>query len=166
MPLFNFLEVYTHMESYEYKVQRHKKELESERMKNMLPPELLDDFSTAFKRLCSSKHLCHVNAASEQATEADSSRYYASGATLTSSEATSRRPLTSPTEESTAINLASVEKPLKDSTTEEHRSRRGVIAHTAGSQICISRASFRRDILGAIKFCDAIYESSVGSARL
>ncbi|KUF94702.1 Shikimate O-hydroxycinnamoyltransferase [Phytophthora nicotianae] len=61
VPLFNFLEVYAHMESYERKLQRHKKELESERMKNMLPPEQLEDFSAAFKRLCSSKYLYHGN---------------------------------------------------------------------------------------------------------
>uniref|UniRef100_H3HDU5 ubiquitinyl hydrolase 1 n=1 Tax=Phytophthora ramorum TaxID=164328 RepID=H3HDU5_PHYRM len=117
VPLFNFLEVYAHMESYERKLQRHKKELESERMKNMLPPELLDDFSTAFKRLCSSKYLYHGNTSIGHKTEAESSRTIAG-------------------------------EPSKGSTTDESGNRHSVIMHTAGSQICISRASFRRDILG------------------
>uniref|UniRef100_M4BUT5 ubiquitinyl hydrolase 1 n=1 Tax=Hyaloperonospora arabidopsidis (strain Emoy2) TaxID=559515 RepID=M4BUT5_HYAAE len=148
VPLFNFLEVYAHMESYERKMQRHKKELESERMKNMLPPELLEDFSAAFKRLCSSKYLYHGNTASGHTAEAESSRCSASSATLTSSGPTSGRLPTSPVEEATATSSTSVGKPSKDSTTEEHGNRPGVITHTAGSQICISRASFRRDILG------------------
>ncbi|CAI5734046.1 unnamed protein product [Hyaloperonospora brassicae] len=148
VPLFNFLEVYAHMESYERKMQRHKKELESERMKNMLPPELLEDFSTAFKRLCSSKYLYHGSTASEQTAEVDSSRSSASSAAPTSSGPASGRTPTSPVEETTTTNSASVGKPSKDGATEEHASRPGVLTHTAGSQICISRASFRRDILG------------------
>ncbi|GMF23545.1 unnamed protein product [Phytophthora lilii] len=146
VPLFNFLEVYAHMESYERKLQRHKKELESERMKNMLPPELLEDFSTAFKRLCSSKYLYHGNTSGHK-TEAESSRGSTSSSAPTSSGAPSGRPPTSPVKEVTTTS-ANGSEPSKGSTTDERGNRHSVIMHTAGSQICISRASFRRDILG------------------
>ncbi|KAG7389468.1 Ubiquitin carboxyl-terminal hydrolase 32 [Phytophthora pseudosyringae] len=149
VPLFNFLEVYAHMESYERKLQRHKKELESERMKNMLPPELLGDFSTAFKRLCSSKYLYHGNTSGGHKTEAESSRSATSSSAPTSSGAPSGRPPTSPVKDvTTTTPSASAVEPSKGSTTDERGNRHSVIMHTAGSQICISRASFRRDILG------------------
>ncbi|KAG3021495.1 hypothetical protein PC121_g976 [Phytophthora cactorum] len=146
VPLFNFLEVYAHMESYERKLQRHKKELESERMKNMLPPELLEDFSAAFKRLCSSKYLYHGNTSGGHKTEAESSRSSASSSAPTPSGAPSGRPPTSPVKD--AMTSTSAGEPSKGSTTDENGNRHSVIMHTAGSQICISRASFRRDILG------------------
>ncbi|KAL4161922.1 hypothetical protein PRNP1_002472 [Phytophthora ramorum] len=145
VPLFNFLEVYAHMESYERKLQRHKKELESERMKNMLPPELLDDFSTAFKRLCSSKYLYHGNTSIGHKPEAESSH---SSATSTTTAAPNGRPPTSPVKDVNTTTTAIAGEPSKGSTTDESGNRHSVIMHTAGSQICISRASFRRDILG------------------
>ncbi|KAI9921428.1 hypothetical protein PsorP6_000849 [Peronosclerospora sorghi] len=147
VPLFNFLEVYAHMESYERKVQRHKKELESERIKNMLPPEVLEDFSTAFKRLCSSKYLYHGNsgAAGNQKSEAEDST---DDATSTSLGPSSGRPPTSPVKETTATTSSKLVESFKGSTTDENGNRHSLIMHTAGSQICISRASFRRDILG------------------
>ncbi|KAG7395866.1 Ubiquitin carboxyl-terminal hydrolase 32 [Phytophthora boehmeriae] len=141
VPLFNFLEVYAHMESYERKLQRHKKELESERMKNMLPPGQLEDFSTAFKRLCSSKYLYHGNAGGNKA-DGENSRNSSSSATSGGG-----RPPTSPVKE-VAKTSAKEAEISKGSTTDEHGNRHSVIMHTAGSQICISRASFRRDILG------------------
>ncbi|EEY53198.1 ubiquitin-specific protease, putative [Phytophthora infestans T30-4] len=142
VPLFNFLEVYAHMESYERKLQRHKKELESERMKNMLPSELLDDFSAAFKRLCSSKYLYHGSTSGGHKPEAEPSRGSASSAPTSSGG----RPPTSPAKDVTTST--STGEPSKGSTTDENGNRHSVIMHTAGSQICISRASFRRDILG------------------
>lgn len=141
VPLFNFLEVYAHMESYERKLQRHKKELESERMKNMLPAERLEDFSTAFKRLCSSKYLYH---GSTLKTEADTSRDSGSSTAPPSLGVSGGRLITSPEKEL----KSTASEPSKGSTTDEHGNRHSVIMHTAGSQICISRASFRRDILG------------------
>ncbi|KAG2517128.1 hypothetical protein JM18_007895 [Phytophthora kernoviae] len=143
VPLFNFLEVYAHMESYERKLQRHKKELESERMKNMLPPELLEDFSTAFKRLCSSKYLYHGNAGGNKA-DGETSRN-SSGSAMAG--AAGGRPPTSPVKEAKKTSAKEAET-SKGSTIDEHGNRHSVIMHTAGSQICISRASFRRDILG------------------
>ncbi|GMF57493.1 unnamed protein product [Phytophthora fragariaefolia] len=143
VPLFNFLEVYAHMESYERKLQRHKKELESERMKNLLPPELLEDFSTAFKRLCSSKYLYHGSTSTGHKAEAESSRSSSSSTAPNSSG----RPPTSPVKDA-ATTSASAGEPSKGSTTDDRGNRHSVIMHTAGSQICISRASFRRDILG------------------
>lgn len=141
VPLFNFLEVYAHMESYERKLQRHKKELESERMKNMLPFERLEDFSIAFKRLCSSKYLYH---GSSSKIDTESLRSSTSSSAPPSSGAQGGRPPTSPIKETTTA----IQEPSKGSTTDEHGNRHSVIMHTAGSQICISRASFRRDILG------------------
>ncbi|CEG43733.1 ubiquitinspecific protease [Plasmopara halstedii] len=141
VPLFNFLEVYAHMESYERKLQRHKKELESERMKNMLPYDRLEDFSAAFKRLCSSKYLYH---GSTSKVDMENSRGSGSSSILSNSGAPSGRPPTSP---GTEVKVAGGEL-SKGSTTDEHGNRHSVIMHTAGSQICISRASFRRDILG------------------
>ncbi|KAE8901676.1 hypothetical protein PF007_g4601 [Phytophthora fragariae] len=143
VPLFNFLEVYAHMESYERKLQRHKKELESERMKNLLPPELLEDFSTAFKRLCSSKYLYHGSTSTGHKAEAERSRSSSSSTAPNSSG----RPPTSPVKD-VAATSASTGEPSKGSTTDERGNRHSVIMHTAGSQICINRASFRRDILG------------------
>ncbi|KAK1935016.1 Ubiquitin carboxyl-terminal hydrolase 6 [Phytophthora citrophthora] len=148
VPLFNFLEVYAHMESYERKLQRHKKELESERMKNMLPPELLEDFSAAFKRLCSSKYLYHGNTSGGHKPEVESSRSSTGSSAPTSSGAPTGRPPTSPVKETTTTSSTSAGEPSKGSTTDERGNRHSVIMHTAGSQICISRASFRRDILG------------------
>ncbi|CAH0480481.1 unnamed protein product [Peronospora belbahrii] len=130
VPLFNFLEVYAHMESYERKLQRHKKELESERMKNMLPPETLEDFSTAFKRLCSSKYL-----------------YHGMRRQIRQDPPSGRLP-TSPVKDVTTTTSAIAGESAKGITTDESGNRYSVIMHTAGSQICISRASFRRDILG------------------
>lgn len=140
VPLFNFLEVYAHMESYERKMQRHKKELESERMKNMLSPDHLEDLSAAFKRLCSSKYLYHgnsMNANSRQETEHNSSNGSASNGVSSSATPTSPSKTTASTASSTTTTKTS-----------EERENRNSIVHTVGSQICISRASFRRDILG------------------
>ncbi|OQR81726.1 ubiquitin-specific protease [Thraustotheca clavata] len=56
VPIFNFLAVYAHLESYDRKKRRQQKEIELRRMKNLLPTEELDDIEAAFQRLCSSKH--------------------------------------------------------------------------------------------------------------
>lgn len=142
VPLFNFLEVYAHMESYERKLQRHKKELESERMKNLLNPEDLEDFTSAFKRLCSSKYLYHGNAKDEPESSTASST---TGPTKPSSSPSSptKDAVVSSSSSSSPVSAAS------KSTDEPGSSGSGnTILHTAGSQISISRASFRRDILG------------------
>ncbi|CAH0490887.1 unnamed protein product [Peronospora farinosa] len=148
VPLFNFLEVYAHMESYERKLQRHKKELESERMKNMLPTETLEDFSTAFKRFCSSKYLYHGSTSGGQKTEAESLCNATGSAAPNLSGSPSVRPPTSPVTDALSTTSIIAGEPSKGSTTDECGNRHSVIMHTAGSQICISRASFRRDILG------------------
>lgn len=142
VPLFNFLEVYAHMESYERKLQRHKKELESERMKNLLNPDDLEDFTSAFKRLCSSKYLYHGNAKDDPESSTASST---AGPTKPNSSPSS------PTKD-TVVSSSSSSSPVSaaSKSTDEPGSNgnRNTILHTAGSQISISRASFRRDILG------------------
>lgn len=140
VPLFNFLEVYAHMESYERKLQRHKKELESERMKNLLSPDNLEDFSAAFKRLCSSKYLYHGNAKDES--EPSSTSSTAAPAKVNSSPTSpSKEAMVSSSSSSSPVSVAS-----KAAGDEQVNSN--TILHTEGSQISISRASFRRDILG------------------
>ncbi|OQR98273.1 ubiquitin-specific protease [Achlya hypogyna] len=56
VPIFNFLSVYAHLESYDRKKRRQQKELDLRRMKNLLPADELEDIQAAFQRLCSSKH--------------------------------------------------------------------------------------------------------------
>ena len=55
VPIFTFLQVYSHMESYERKLQRRKKQQELERMKLLLPSDQVDDLTRAFERLCVGK---------------------------------------------------------------------------------------------------------------
>ncbi|RHY87942.1 hypothetical protein DYB35_009117 [Aphanomyces astaci] len=55
MPIFNFLAVYAHLESYDRKKRRQQKEVDLKRMKNLLAPDELADVQAAFQRLCTSK---------------------------------------------------------------------------------------------------------------
>ncbi|CAK4376833.1 unnamed protein product [Aphanomyces euteiches] len=55
MPIFNFLAVYAHLESYERKKRRQQKEVDMKRMKNLLSAEELADVQAAFQRLCTTK---------------------------------------------------------------------------------------------------------------
>jgi Ca2+-binding EF-hand superfamily protein len=141
VPLFNFLEVYAHLESYERKLQRHKKELESERMKNLLEPGQLEDFTAAFKRLSTSKYLYHGNS------KADPAEGTHSNSTTSHSATPAKQPGSQPTSPVKNGNGVSSGSTINSSAATEDSSRNS-IAHTEGSQICISRASFRRDILG------------------
>lgn len=141
VPLFNFLEVYAHLESYERKLQRHKKELESERMKNMLEPGQLDDFTAAFKRLCSSKYLYHGNSKGD----GDASHTSAGNSHAATPPKSSGSQPTSPVKEAPPTSGNTT---ISTKSTDDDSHNRNSIAHTEGSQICISRASFRRDILG------------------
>ncbi|GLE05681.1 hypothetical protein PINS_up014721 [Pythium insidiosum] len=149
VPLFNFLEVYTHMESYERKIQRHKKELESERMKNMLEPDILEDLSTAFKRLCSSKYVYHGNATPDRDGPTSSTAGSqnpgpsASGATGGSANSPTS-PSQGPKSNGSGSNGSS---PSGDKGVTLSNGN-AAVPQTAGSQIYISRASFRRDVLG------------------
>lgn len=145
VPLFNFLEVYAHMESYERKLQRHKKELESERMKNLLEPGQLEDFTAAFKRLCSSKYLYHGNSKNDAHDSNHNSANSTPAAKQNGSQPTSPAKTNGlpPSGASAAGNT-----PAKATPESSGATSRNSIAHTEGSQICISRASFRRDILG------------------
>lgn len=149
VPLFNFLEVYAHMESYERKLQRHKKELESERMKNLLRPADLDDLTDAFKRLASSKFVYHGTAKDEPESSNSSS------STVTAKPPTSSSPSSpSPSKDAAVVSSSSSSlSPVSSKTVDEPvaagvTSGNTTIVPTAGSQITISRASFRRDILG------------------
>lgn len=142
VPLFNFLEVYAHLESYERKIQRHKKELESERMKNLLEPGQLEDFTAAFKRLSTSKYLYHGNSKTDVAEGSHSNSAHSHG---TSPPKQPGSQPTSPVKNEAGVSSGSTNNSSKAATDDSNRNS---IAHTEGSQICISRASFRRDILG------------------
>ncbi|TYZ61681.1 hypothetical protein PybrP1_005693 [[Pythium] brassicae (nom. inval.)] len=158
VPLFNFLEVYAHMESYERKLQRHKKELESERMKNLLRPADLDDLTDAFKRLASSKFVFHGTKDEPESSNSSSSTATAGGATATAAKPAVGSSPTSPSKDAAATatvvssSSSSSLSPVSSKTADEQLpagvTSGNTIVHTAGSQITISRASFRRDILG------------------
>lgn len=157
VPLFNFLEVYVHMESYERKVLRHKKELESERMKDLLEPEILDDLSAAFKRLCSSTFLFNGTAsaanaappASNGATEKKEEGETTTTTTATPSAASSSTP-TSPAKDKAASQASTTQASTTTSTEKVVTGVNGAAAipQTAGAQIYLTRTSFRRDVLG------------------
>lgn len=150
-PLYKFLEVYTHMETYERRISRRKKEMESERMKNMLSGEVLEDFTQAFRRLCTSKYLYHENSSSSF--------------TLTSSGETGEPKAETEKEESAATNRARASS-LSTGTASKtkmngHRSggsvcivkdfsldRTDVERSSISPKLSISRSAFRRDILG------------------
>ncbi|KAF0688031.1 Aste57867_20313 [Aphanomyces stellatus] len=55
MPIFNFLAVYAHLESYDRKKRRQQKEVDMKRMKDLLSPDELSDVQLAFQRLCTTK---------------------------------------------------------------------------------------------------------------
>nr|CCA17724.1 ubiquitinspecific protease putative [Albugo laibachii Nc14]CCA18370.1 ubiquitinspecific protease putative [Albugo laibachii Nc14] len=150
-PLYKFLEVYTHMETYERRVSRRKKEIESERMKNMLSGEVLEDFTQAFRRLCTSKYMYHESSSCS--------------CTLTSFGEVGETKVETEKEESVATNRARASS-LSTGTAIKTKMN----GHRSGGSVCIvkdfsldktdierpsmspklsiSRSAFRRDILG------------------
>ncbi|TMW65897.1 hypothetical protein Poli38472_003662 [Pythium oligandrum] len=154
LPLFNFLEVYVHMESYERKLQRHKKELESERMKNLLDSHTLEDLSAAFKRLCSSKFVYHSSAPADSTNTSEATS--SSGGTTVTNSSTAPASNSSATGGPTSPGATS---PIKETPTPKRKASEEkqvtgangtsvMPTPTAGSLIYLSRASFRRDVLG------------------
>ncbi|ETV95896.1 hypothetical protein H310_10934 [Aphanomyces invadans] len=127
MPIFNFLAVYAHLESYDRKKRRQQKEVDMKRMKNLLAPDELADVQVAFQRLCTSKaQMTHPNPTSN---------------------------ISSPKGAAVSTASPAVPPPSCLSGALVDDGGRGLVVHTfvcddvSSSNNMISKAAFRRDVL-------------------